>query len=119
MVEGATTALLAGGDLMAKARLREAAATAGVVLVARPAAALLDALAERSFDLLIVDLDEGQTSLLADLSLARERGIAPGRAVGYFSHVDASLGERAKEAGCDALPRGRFWRSLPDILNPD
>src|SRR5919108_1161617 len=53
------TALLVGGDLMARARLDEAAAAAGYTLTTATAGALAGALQGSEPDLVVLDLDAG------------------------------------------------------------
>lgn len=101
---------------MARARIEDAAAAAGVTLRRTDAAGVLDALRSAPADVLLVDLDAGGEAVLAELARARAEGISPRRVLGYFSHVDEALGRAARAAGCEALPRGRFWRTLPALL---
>lgn len=107
------------GDLMARARLEDAAARAG----ARLELASVDTFTEklRSFrpDLLVLDLDVGRDKLLQRLNEARAHGFLPAGVVGFVSHVDVALAKAARAAGCEAIPRGKFWRELPDLLSAD
>ena len=114
-----TTVLLVGGDLMARARLQDAASRAGAELHTVAKGALSEALVSDPPDLVVLDLDEGREPVLQELEAARSRGARPARVIGYFSHVDERLGEAARRAGCEALPRGRFWRELPRLLGGD
>jgi hypothetical protein len=103
-----------GGDLMALSRI-EAAATANSLDLQRLSQDDLESLDEPpAVELVVLDLDSGGRALV-DVwsSLAGDSGP---RAVGYFSHVDATLGDHARAKGVEALPRGRFWRSLDEIL---
>jgi DNA-binding response OmpR family regulator len=109
-------ALLVGADLMARARVEQAAAAAGYSLATIPAGGFGDALRAHAPDLVILDLDAGGRAVLGGLQHARAQGAVTGRVVGFFSHVDAELGDAARAAGCDAMPRGRFWRALSDIF---
>jgi len=108
------TIAVVGGDLMARSRI-EAAATASSVDVQRLSQDELGALEEApEVDLVVLDLDSGGRALIDTwTSLAGESGP---RAVGYFSHVDAGLGDHARSNGVEAIPRGRFWRTLEEIL---
>jgi DNA-binding response OmpR family regulator len=110
-------AVLVGADLMARARVERAAAASGYALATAPAGGLGDALRGHAPALVILDLDAGGRGALEELERARAQGQVT-RAVGFFSHVDAELGAAARAAGCDALPRGRFWRALPEIFSP-
>lgn len=104
------------GDLMARARLEDAAARAG----ARLEIASLDSVGEKirtvRAGMLLLDLDAGREKLLARIDELRIRGSLPPRVIGFVSHVDADLAGAARAAGCDVVPRGRFWRTLPQLL---
>ena len=108
--------LLAGSDLMARERIRSAAAHLEMASHSVTPAELLDALRRQRPDVLVLDLDEGRESLLAELETARSEGLAPARVLGFYSHVDAELGRAAERADCKAVRRGRFWASLGDLL---
>ena len=108
--------LLVGGDLLARARLERAVADAGAELRTTSPEKMLDAIGSERPDLLVLDLDRGQSGVLEDLADARSRNLPTERVVGYFSHVDSSLRAQAQAAGCRALPRGRFWNTLPKEL---
>lgn len=102
--------LLVGGDLSARARVEAAAKRAGWELRTCRTDDVADVVRGESVDLVIADLDSGR-----DVVLEALRGVAP-RVVGFYSHVDAALGEAATAAGVEALPRGRFWRELDELL---
>jgi hypothetical protein len=51
---------------------------------------------------------EAVTRLEAPQSLLR---------VAYYAHVDRSRADRMKEAGWQAMPRGRLFRELPSLLD--
>lgn len=108
--------VLVGGDLMARARVESAARQAGVQLVSTRPTTLETTLEQDPASLVIIDLDDGGESVLRAVVAARSRNLVPERVVGYFSHVDTELGEAARAAGCEALPRGRFYRELSEIL---
>jgi AmiR/NasT family two-component response regulator len=105
------------GDLMARARLEDAAARAGVRLVTASTDSFAEKLHAFRPDLLIVDLDAGREKLLTRLDEARAHGFLPGRVIGFVSHVDVDLAEAARAVGCEAMARGGFWRSLPGLLS--
>jgi hypothetical protein len=65
--------------------------------------------------LLILDLDRGREPALDELDSVAA-GDRPPTVVGFFSHVDAGLAIAARAAGCEPIPRGRFWTALPDLL---
>ena len=108
------TVVIIGGDLMARSRIESAAQAADLHLV-RLNPKDLDAL-ERppQADVVVLDLDDGGRELIDRwAALAGEE--AP-RTIGYFSHVDVALGDHAAANGIEAMPRGRFWRTLNETL---
>lgn len=110
------TVLLIGSDLMARERIRSAAAHQAMKSVFAAPADMLDALRAEVPDVLVLDLDEGREALLSDLEMARANELTPNVVIGFYSHVDADLGRAAEEAGCRPVRRGRFWASLPELL---
>jgi hypothetical protein len=108
--------LVVGGDLMAHGRIRSAAESTGTEAHFVAFGGLIAALAEDSFDLLIVDLDDGRDPVLDEVRDAGGKGLLPRTVVGYYSHVDMALGKMAEGAGVRPLRRGHFWSSLPSIL---
>ncbi len=110
------TVVVVGGDLMARSRIEGAASATGAEVVRARADDMVEVVTQRRPDLLVLDLDGGRDKVLEGLKALRETGAAPARAVGYFSHVDEQLGRAARAAGCEPLPRGRFWRDLPELL---
>lgn len=110
------TVLLVGGDLSAKARLEAATTVAKMELRLAAFGGMGAALSTARPAVLVLDLDDGRERVLGELSGARSEGLAPEVVFGYYSHVDEGLAEAARRAGCEPIPRGRFWRSLPDLL---
>ena len=108
--------LLVGGDLLGTDRLLTASRAAGLGLEKTSAGGLEKKLAQARPVLLVVDLDGGRQEAIEAVARAKERGLLPDRTVGYFSHVDTALADSARVAGIEALPRGRFWTSLGDLL---
>ena len=103
--------LFVGDDLMARARVEDAATRSGATVEVVSA----EEIGRRVGDgeaLVVVDLDRAGPDGLARLGEVAGRT----RVIGYFSHVDEELGRRARAEGVEALPRGRFWRELPSIL---
>jgi hypothetical protein len=94
-------------DLMDRSKL--AAADPAVTFVNRPGD--LPAAADGA-DLVVVDL--GRPAIFE--VLAEVTGVA--RVIGFGSHVDRATLERAKAAGCEAMPRSQFFRSLGELLSP-
>lgn len=95
-------------DLMDRSKL--AGAASDVTFVGGPAGL---AAAASEADLVVVDLDRpGVLDVLADV-------VATGvPVVGFAAHVDDSTLEAATARGCRAMPRSRFFRSLPTLLSP-
>ena len=105
--------VLASDDLMARARVLEALEVRSVVATTDPTGF---SEAVEGAAALILDLDRGGAACLEELAALQRSGRAPEVVVGFFSHVDAALGRAAREAGCRALPRGKFWAELPALL---
>jgi hypothetical protein len=104
---------------MAKSRLVDAASRAGLAFESTLVNGFLDAVSTTHPALVVIDLDEGRDRALQAVRAAFATDPAPRRIVGYYSHVDKTLGEAAHEAGCEAWPRGRFWSSLDQLLQLD
>lgn len=107
-----TRLVLASSDLNARARVLDAVGAREVVVT--PALGFSTRL--EGAGILVLDLDEGGEAALEELRTARADGSAPGTIVGFMSHVDRDLGRAAREAGCRAVARGRFWSHLSEIL---
>lgn len=108
--------LLVGSDLMARERIRSAAAHLEMKARSAGVGELVAALRNEPVDVLVLDLDEGRGDVLDELATARAEGIAPSTVVGFYSHVDRDVGVAAEAAGCTPVRRGRFWSDLPDYL---
>ncbi len=64
-------------------------------------------------DLVVVDLGRpGVAGVLPDLVAAGAR------VVGFGSHVERATLDQAAAAGCEAMPRSQFFRSLGELLTP-
>lgn len=109
--------VLVSVDLLARSRLADAAARASWRVDVTTNEKMLARLEAERADLLVLDLDSGGDDLLTRVPEARARGLLPPRVVGFFSHVDTELAASARAVGCEAMPRGRFWRSLPELLS--
>jgi DNA-binding response OmpR family regulator len=103
-------------DLLARSRLEDAATRAGWRLEIATAQSLDERLDALQPAMLVLDLDAGRTELLSGIEAARSAGLLPARVIGFLSHVDAELTAAARAAGCETMPRGKFWRALPDPL---
>jgi hypothetical protein len=110
--------LVAGGDLMARERIRSAAHNLGIEARFVAFGGLGDALSAEPADLLVIDLDGGRRDVLEEVERAGASGLLPARVVGYYSHVDSGLAAAAKSAGVTPVRRGRFWSDLPGALQP-
>ena len=105
-----TTALLVSRDLNARVRV-EAAAAGRAEILNRPDLASVPL----ETTLVFIDLDSADEVLLARAAELIEQ--APQRRwIGFFSHIDEDLGRRAEAAGIEAMPRGRFWKALPNLV---
>lgn len=104
--------LLASSDLNARARVLQAACDREIAFTGpRGFAGQL-----AGVEILVLDLDEGGPQALEELLAARSAGLAPPKVLGFMSHVDRDLGFAAREAGCRAVARGRFWSQLAEVL---
>ena len=102
-------------DLFFQMKLAETAKLLGLeVKVAGNADSLLQLL-EPPPRLVIVDLNAKSSPLAA---VERLRTAQPGlRVIGFLSHVQTDLAERAKAVGFDQImPRSQFSMNLPQIL---
>jgi len=113
-------------DLFFQAKLLETAKLTGISLeTVATGEQLLKAAAANPAALVIVDLNARQGALNAveqlckeDMPGARSNGPAnPRRVIGFLSHVQTELAERARAAGCqDVMPRSKFTQNLAAIL---
>lgn len=106
-------------DLFFAAKIRAAATPLGMeVRLCRSLPAIIEAARQINEGLIIVDLHAKQfdplmlaQTLRADVELS---GIT---LLGFFSHVQTAVMQRAKAAGYDfVLPRSAFVNKLPEIL---
>jgi len=110
-------------DLFFQVRLAETARKLGVTLkTVSSGSAFLNALdggsgaPAQAPRLLIVDLNARQGALEAIENLQRSGNPVP--IIGFLSHVQTELAERARAAGCkQVLPRSSFTAHLAEILN--
>ena len=114
-------------DLFFQAKLLETAKLTGISLqTVATGEQLLKAAAANPAALVIVDLNSRQGSLDAVEQLCKanlEPGVEsngpgnPRRVIGFLSHVQTELAERARAAGCqDVMPRSKFTQNLAAIL---
>lgn len=92
-------------DLMDRSKVAAAAGEGEVTFVRTPAD-----LAAVGAEVVVVDLARpGVVDALAQLAATRS--------IGFASHVDRTLLEAARAAGCqEVLPRSRFFSNLDELL---
>jgi PleD family two-component response regulator len=111
--------LAAVPDMLFASKIRGTAEQLNVsVSFARSADALFDSAKTEVPSLIILDLHSEQAdpfALAARLKADEQLRAVP--LVGFFSHVQTELQERAVRAGVDhVLPRSAFTKRLPEIL---
>ena len=120
---GATEVLALVDDLFFKAKLAETAQKLGVNLkTVSTGAALVESLQNADGAagsgqprLVVVDLNARQGALEAIEQLQRAGNSVP--VIGFLSHVQTELAERARAAGCkQVMPRSSFTMNLSEIL---
>ena len=120
---GATDVLALVDDLFFQARLAETARKLGVTLKTVSTGAALVKTLEVAPDgvpgdlprLVIVDLNARQGAVEAIEQLQRSGNSIP--VIGFLSHVQTELAERARAAGCkQVMPRSSFTANLSEIL---
>jgi DNA-binding NarL/FixJ family response regulator len=105
-----------GSDLMARERIRSAAANLEMRARSAAVSELVDALRAEPADVLVFDLDEGRDGALEVVRAVRSEGLAPPVVLGFYSHVDRAIAAAAAGAGCTPVRRGHFWSHLPKWL---
>lgn len=101
------------------AKIRGTAEHLGIVVeFARSLSALIQTAESESPDLFIVDLHSQRCEPFALVErLKADERLRRIPVVGFFSHVQTELQERATRAGIDrVLPRSAFTKRLPEIL---
>ena len=103
-------------DLFFQAKMTETARRGGVVLqTVSSGDALVAAAAAQTHRLVLVDLNARQGALAAVEQLRAAGNAQP--IVGFLSHVQIELAEKARAAGCqEVLPRSKFSANLAEIL---
>jgi CheY-like chemotaxis protein len=121
---GATDVLALVDDLFFQARLAETARKLGVTLKTVSTGATLVKMLEAAPDgvpgdlprLVIVDLNARQGAVEAIEQLQRSGNPIP--VIGFLSHVQTELADRARAAGCkQVMPRSSFTANLSEILS--
>ena len=111
--------LAAVDDIFFAAKIRGTADALGVAYVsARDVAGAIESARANPPEVVVVDLHATRCDpfALAE-SFKRDPALASVALVGFFSHVQTELRERALRAGFDrVLPRSAFVQQLPQIL---
>jgi hypothetical protein len=110
--EASSPVLLVGGDLNAVARVEAACAAANRTFRHVAPGRLASELVEGGPVLVLVDIDSSPEAL----EVIADHGGEGTTSIAFFSHVDEAAGRRAAAAGIKALPRGRFWRELQELV---
>ena len=114
------TVLAAVNDLFFSSRIQETARHTGTKLLsASNAAQLLEQARAQHPRAIILDLNSPDHAPLESVQrLKADPELKAIPVVGYLSHVQVDLSQRARAAGCDyVLPRSTFTERLPDILS--
>jgi CheY-like chemotaxis protein len=103
-------------DLFFQAKVAETARRVGVTLeTVTSGEALMTAAAAQAHRLVLVDLNARRGALEALEQLKASGNARP--IVGFLSHVQAELAEKARAAGCqEVMPRSKFTAELANIL---
>ena len=103
-------------DLFFQSKLLETAKQVGVGVRACATPEALGAeIAKAPPRLVVVDLNASSNPLRAFERLKAEAGVIP--SIGFLSHVQVDLAERARAAGCgEVMPRSKFTQNLATIL---
>jgi CheY-like chemotaxis protein len=121
---GTTDVLALVDDLFFQAKLSETARKLGVTLKTVSTGATLVKMLEATPDgargdlprLVVVDLNARQGAVEAIEQLQRSGNLIP--VIGFLSHVQTELAERARAAGCkQVMPRSSFTANLSEILS--
>jgi DNA-binding NarL/FixJ family response regulator len=104
-------------DIFFQAKMMETAKHAGVELKSfSTGEALLAEFAKQQPKLVVVDLNARQSPMEV-IAAVRVR-LAEIRVIGFFSHVQTELAQRARDAGCtEVMPRSKFTKELAAIFS--
>ena len=100
-----------GADLLGRGRVEDAARRLGFEVRNVKAERLPQWSEIDPPPVVVIDLDEPLS-----LDAVESADLAGLKIVGYYSHVDADKAARAEAVGVVTLPRGRFFRQLPELL---
>lgn len=104
-------------DIFFQAKMMETAKQASIEMKSFSTGELLLAEFEKQQPkLVVVDLNARQSPMEVIAAVrARLAGI---RVIGFFSHVQAELAQRARDAGCtEVMPRSKFTKELAAIFS--
>lgn len=104
-------------DIFFQAKMLETAKHAGVEVKAFASGeALLAEISQSAPNLVVVDLNARHAPMETIASLRPLNSKIP--VIGFFSHVQTELAERALEAGCtQVMPRSKFTKDLSAIFS--
>jgi CheY-like chemotaxis protein len=104
-------------DIFFQAKIMETAKQAGVELKAfSTGEALLTEWEKQTPKLVVVDLNARQSPMEV-IAVVRAGGTEI-RVIGFFSHVQTELAQRARDAGCtEVMPRSKFTKELAAIFS--
>ena len=102
-------------DLFFQAKLAETARQTGVELKVVTTPEALAEEARNAAGLIVIDLNARTDAIGAIEKLRAAGNAAP--LIGFLSHVQTELAERARAAGCrEVMPRSKFTQNLAAIL---
>jgi DNA-binding NarL/FixJ family response regulator len=104
-------------DIFFQAKMMETAKQVGVEMRSfSTGEALLAEFAKQQPKLVVVDLNARQSPMEV-IAAVRVR-LAEIRVIGFFSHVQTELAQRARDAGCtEVMPRSKFTKELAAIFS--
>ena len=104
-------------DIFFQAKMMETAKQVDVELKSfSTGEALLAGWGKQQPKLVVVDLNARQSSMEVITAVRARR--AEIRVIGFFSHVQTELGQRARDAGCtEVMPRSKFTKELAAIFS--
>ena len=104
-------------DIFFQAKIMETAKQADVELKSfSTGEALLTEWEKQTPKLVVVDLNARQSPMEVIAAVRARR--AEVRVIGFFSHVQTELAQRARDAGCtEVMPRSKFTKELAAIFS--
>jgi len=104
-------------DIFFQAKMMETAKQVGVELKSfSTGKALLAEWEKQQPKLVVVDLNARQSPMEVIAAVRARRAAI--RVIGFFSHVQIELAQRARDAGCtEVMPRSKFTKELAAIFS--